>query len=151
MEGFEKSRVPRGSRSTSFFCAPLSIARRVFWSRRHHEEVFVALYVPAFIQFPRYFACLMTLGGDRQIPMFSQKGCRVTPGGLCFPCDFPPSSSTTHSWYENDVTPPCLRMQSNGDSTPDSSEAHQRHRARLPVNPRRIKVPPAERKRVVRA
>jgi hypothetical protein len=46
------------------------------------------------------------------------------------------------------------RMQTAGDSTSDGSAAAaagQRQRARLPVNPRRVKVAPEERKRVVRA
>ncbi|KAH8723828.1 hypothetical protein GQ44DRAFT_740804 [Phaeosphaeriaceae sp. PMI808] len=41
-------------------------------------------------------------------------------------------------------------MQSNGDSASEGSAA-QRQRSRLPVNPRRVKVAPEERKRVIRA
>jgi hypothetical protein len=44
------------------------------------------------------------------------------------------------------------RMQTAGDSTSEgSAAAGQRQRVRLPVNPRRVKVAPEERKRVVRA
>lgn len=55
-----------------------------------------------------------------------------------------------YSDKQNDVRRYSVEMQSNGDSTSDGSAA-QHQRTRLPVNPRRAKVAPEQRKRVIRA